>query len=257
MEIHAQNVHDARYLNPKYSMWISTAPALGEYIPKAPVNEEVKRYNQNLPGMGGVFNTVNFNLYHYSSNNPVKYVDPNGEWVLNIGVFGSAGAGVGGSVSGGFSIGYSKEKGVTFGVFTSESIGAEFSADASAGISVSLDVFSDGVESGTSRTMTIGGSADIGVSVGSDLTIDIDSKDVDVSIGVSKSKGTGGNIGAGVKIGIGASATAGEAHVRYNSTQTKATSLNEVLDKAAQKMSNLENAIKDYCIEKTLEIYRY
>lgn len=51
--------------------------------------------------------------------------------------------------------------------------------------------------------------------------------------------------------------TAGEAHVRYNSTQTKATSLNEVLDKAAQKMSNLENAIKDYCIEKTLEIYRY
>lgn len=190
-------------------------------------------------------------------DNPVRYMDPDGEWVLNIDVFGSAGAGFGGSVSGGFSIGYSKEKGVTFGVFTSESIGAEFSADASAGISVSLDVFSDGVESGTSRTMTIGGSADIGVSVGSDLTIDIDSKDVDVSIGVSKSKGTGGNIGAGVKIGIGASATAGEAHVRYNSTQTKATSLNEVLDKAAQKMSNLENAIKDYCIEKTLEIYRY
>ena len=27
--------------------------------------------------------------------------------------------------------------------------------------------------------------------------------------------------------------------------------------KAAQKMNNLENAIKDYCIEKTLEIYGY
>lgn len=38
---------------PKYSMLISTDPALGEYIPKAPINEEAKRYNQNLPGMVG------------------------------------------------------------------------------------------------------------------------------------------------------------------------------------------------------------
>ena len=45
--------YGARYLNPKYSRWISTDPALGEYIPKAPINEEAKRYNQNLPGMGG------------------------------------------------------------------------------------------------------------------------------------------------------------------------------------------------------------
>ena len=59
-------------------MWISTDPALGEYIPKAPVNEEAKRYNQNLPGMGGIFNHINGNLYHYAVNNPVKYVDPNG-----------------------------------------------------------------------------------------------------------------------------------------------------------------------------------
>jgi hypothetical protein len=43
-------------------MWISTDPALGEYILKAPVNEEAKRYNQNLPGMGGVFNHINGNL---------------------------------------------------------------------------------------------------------------------------------------------------------------------------------------------------
>ncbi len=51
--------YGARYLDPKYSMWISTDPALGEYIPKAPVDEETRKYNQNLPGMGDVFNHIN------------------------------------------------------------------------------------------------------------------------------------------------------------------------------------------------------
>jgi RHS repeat-associated protein len=72
--------YGARYLDSKTSRWLSTDPALGDYIPQAPVNDEAKKQNQNLPGMGGVFNTVNTHLYHYAGNNPVKYTDPDGRY---------------------------------------------------------------------------------------------------------------------------------------------------------------------------------
>ncbi|MCL2130056.1 MAG: RHS repeat-associated core domain-containing protein [Treponema sp.] len=70
--------YGARYLDPKRSRWISGDPAMGEYIPGAPVNDEARNRNQNLPGMGGIFNIVNLHTYHYSGNNPVRYVDPDG-----------------------------------------------------------------------------------------------------------------------------------------------------------------------------------
>ena len=64
--------------------------ALSDYIPKAPIDDEAKKHNENLPGMGGVFNVVNLHLYHYAgigqrsdselqANNPVKYTDPDGK----------------------------------------------------------------------------------------------------------------------------------------------------------------------------------
>jgi len=70
--------YGARYLDAKYSRWLSTDPAVSDYVPQAPVNDEARKHNQNLPGMGGVFNIVNLQLYHYAGNNPVKYVDPDG-----------------------------------------------------------------------------------------------------------------------------------------------------------------------------------
>ena len=55
-----------RYLDPKYSRWLSGDPAITDYMAGTSAGE------------GGVYNTVNLQLYHYAGNNPLKYVDPDG-----------------------------------------------------------------------------------------------------------------------------------------------------------------------------------
>ena len=52
---------------------------------------KICKHNENLPGMGGVFNVVNLHVYHYAGYsqrsfelyNPIKYVDPDGRLLIN------------------------------------------------------------------------------------------------------------------------------------------------------------------------------
>jgi len=76
--------YGARYMDPKTSRWISGDPAIESYLPVAPTSDEARRQNQNLPGMGGVFNSVNLAVYHYAGNNPIVCVDPTGSIMIGI-----------------------------------------------------------------------------------------------------------------------------------------------------------------------------
>ena len=58
--------YGARYLDPRYSRWLSGDPAITDYMAGTSAGE------------GEVYNTVNFNVYHYGGNNPIKYIDPTG-----------------------------------------------------------------------------------------------------------------------------------------------------------------------------------
>ncbi|MGI5172113.1 hypothetical protein H0R92_00730 [Treponema sp. OMZ 840] len=63
--------YGARYLDAKTSRWLTTDPALSDYV-------NAKESNSTS---GGIYNSINFNLYHYANNNPIKYLDPDGREV--------------------------------------------------------------------------------------------------------------------------------------------------------------------------------
>ena len=65
--------YGARYLDAKYSRWLSEDSAVGEYM------------NGTSVGEGGIYNTINFSLYHYAGNNPIKYTDPTGLYDEDVG----------------------------------------------------------------------------------------------------------------------------------------------------------------------------
>ena len=90
----------ARYYDAKVSRWISADPALGsgKYFPKPSDFDTEHDYfwylendkTHKMPGIGGVFNAINLNAYHYAGQNPVKLVDPDGNDIILLNKSGGA-----------------------------------------------------------------------------------------------------------------------------------------------------------------------
>jgi hypothetical protein len=196
----------------------------GDYIPSAPVNDEARERNGNLPGMGGVFNYVNFHVYHYSANNPVNYVDPDGKWVFSLGIGATGGGSTGGHVSVGISIGYSKKEGISIGAFRSIAGGSYVGAGGSLTINATISPSAQSVHDIAGESLIIGGSGGEGIVAGGDLIISMDDKNVSFS----------GNIGVGGGL-------LGEGHSMYATTKVSGTYLNEVA-------RNIDNAINENII---------
>ena len=134
-ELFSQNSNGARYLDPKYSRWISVDPALGEYVPSAGKSNEVDK----LPGMGGIYNSVNLSLYHYAGNNPVRYTDPDGRDIEEVTLWSMSAAFIGGIR---ISFGVAVDSNGNIGVFHKLEFGIGAGAD------IGLDKLLKGVTNG-------------------------------------------------------------------------------------------------------------
>jgi RHS repeat-associated protein len=73
----------ARYLDPRFSKWMTADPALGSYLPG------IGKSSASLPSLGGAFRPTNLALYGYGHHNPATLWDPNGrETAPNWNTFG-------------------------------------------------------------------------------------------------------------------------------------------------------------------------
>ncbi len=221
-DISTQNPNGARYLDPKYSRWLSTDPAFGEYVPSAGKSNEADK----LPGMGGIFNSVNLSLYHYAGNNPIKYVDPDGredeigsktetwyakEFLVVTGIDVRAGTKGSTTMNGKAVVSFSNDDNEIFikvyDVLIEHSYGFYCSGGATGSFTEYSRTFKEGVskEDVIKSFEGIFGSKNEGlgtVSVGVTFSISTDTYDIDQDGWVGFSRGFSASIGSPVNFGI-------------------------------------------------------
>ena len=191
--------YGARYLDPKYSRWLSGDPALNDYIPKAPIDDEAKKHNENLPGMGGVFNVVNLHVYHYAGNNPIKYTDPDGRDVVMAGITVTVGAGTALSYETGIILSIDKQGNYQIGSYQISGGGFFAGLGVSAVASFSWAPFAQKINDMDGMTETIGSSYCFGLfTLGMDVNIPLEGSVWNFSIslhpaGIGSPKGPEGH----------------------------------------------------------------
>ena len=240
--------YGARYLDPKYSRWLSGDPALGDYIPKAPIDDEAKKHNENLPGMGGVFNVVNLHLYHYAGNNPVKYEDPDGKQVIMAGITVTVGAGTAFSYEAGIILSVDKQGNYQIGSYQISGGGFLAGVGASMVGSFSFAPYAQKIGDMNGTTETIGGSYSFGIFVGGgDVNIPLEGSVWNFSVSF--------HVGVGVPKGS-------EGHAITTTTTTElygeGKSLSEAWNKAMENglLGNLPSDALEHFKKAYVEIYK-
>jgi RHS repeat-associated protein len=159
-------------------------------------NGDFRRFIQPDSIIADVYNPQNLNRYAYVLNNPYKYVDESGNYVVEVGpkVTGTIGIpnilGVGGSVASGIGLSYVPNEGFQIGGFNINAVGV------GGGAIGGLELFSINLDRDTSLSDLAGTEKVLGIGVGKGVAgsveTSLDSKSSSVGLGVGA--GIGGYI---------------------------------------------------------------